>query len=145
MAALGALAVVVESRLRSGSLITADLAQELGREVGAVPGRVGTSAAAGTNQLLREGAQVIRSGQDVLDSLIGPGVMPGGHPAPGPELDPELASVLELVEGGAATLDAVAREGGLAAGPAGAALARLELIGRIRCDSAGRYRPSAPD
>lgn len=144
MAALGAMSVVVEARLRSGSLITADLAEQLGREVGAVPGRARTSSAAGTNQLLRDGAQLIRSGQDALDSLLGPGVRSVG-PKPAGELEPELAAVLELVEAGAGTLDAVAREGGIAASDAGAALARLELIGRIGCDLAGRYRPLAPD
>ena len=56
MAALGAMTVVVEARERSGSLITAEMAEDLGREVGAVPGRVGLLAAAGTNALLRDGA-----------------------------------------------------------------------------------------
>jgi DNA processing protein len=144
MAGLGALVVVVEGRMRSGSLITAELAEQLGRDVGAVPGRVRTSAAAGPNQLLRDGAQVIRSGQDVLDSLLGPGTRVGGFSAPGGDLEPELAVVLELVEGGATTLDSVSREGGISAAAAGGALARLELIGRIRSDSGGRYRP-APD
>lgn len=139
MAALGELVVVVEARRRSGSLITADLAQELGRELGAVPGRVRTSSAGGTNQLLRDGAQVIRSGQDALDSLLGAGVAEAKAAPPGPALDRELAEVLELVEGGAGNLDAVARGGGLAAGPAAAALTRLELLGYVSVDGSGRY------
>jgi DNA processing protein len=140
MAVLGAMTVVVEARGRSGSLITADLAEQLGREVGAVPGRVGASSSAGTNQLLRDGAQVIRSGQDVLDSLLGPGVQrvpsAGGE---GPPLNPELAAVLELVERGAANLDSISRQGGLAVSAAAVAIARLELLGFVRCDSSGRY------
>jgi DNA processing protein len=139
MAALGELVVVVEARHRSGSLITADLAGELGRELGAVPGRVRTSSAGGTNQLLRDGAQVIRSGQDVLDSLLGTGVAEAKAAAPGPVLEPHLAEVLELVEGGAGNLDAVAREAGLAADAAAVALTRLELLGYLSVDGSGRY------
>ena len=49
------------------------MAHDLGREVGAVPGQVGRSSAAGANALLRDGAQVIRDAEDVLDSLLGAG------------------------------------------------------------------------
>lgn len=143
MAALGELVVVVEARHRSGSLITADLAGELGRELGAVPGRVRTSSAAGTNQLLRDGAQVIRSGQDALDSLLGAGAAEARPAPPGPALDRELASVLELVEGGAGNLDAVAQGAGLAAGAAAVALTRLELLGYVSVEGSGRYERTA--
>jgi DNA processing protein len=142
MAALSAMTVVVEARERSGSQITAAMASDLGREVGAVPGRVGNATAAGTNALLRDGAQVIRGAQDVLDSLLDTGFprrrlpsSPGG----GSPLDPGLAAVLELVEGGAHGPDALATQGGLDPGDAAASLARLELLGYVRCDSAGRF------
>jgi DNA processing protein len=142
MAALSAMTVVVEARRRSGSLITAGMATALGREVGAVPGQVGSSAAAGTNSLLRDGAQVIRDADDVLDSLLGPGHErrerePLDRIA---ELEPELAVVLEQVEAGAGSPDAVARGSGLDADAAGAALVELELRGLVRSDSAGRVR-----
>jgi DNA processing protein len=141
MAALGAMTIVVEARARSGSLITSTMASDLGREVGAVPGRVGSSPAAGTNGLLRDGAQVIRDGQDVLDSLLGPGARRLAVEArTGPELDPDLAAVLELVERGAATQDEIARSAELGAGAVAAKLTRLELLGLLSCDSAGRYR-----
>ena len=144
MAALSAMTVVVEARHRSGSLITASLAGDLGREVGAVPGLVGSSAAAGTNALLREGAQVVRDADDVLDSLLGPGqVQRTGQGGRRAALDPELAAVLEQVEAGASGPDGVARGCGLDADSAGAALVKLELQGLVRCDSAGRFRPSA--
>lgn len=138
MAALGAMTVVVEARRRSGSLITVQLAADIGREIGAVPGRVGASSADGTNQLLRDGAQLIRSGQDVLDSLLGPGASVQGV-GEGPALEPELLRVLELVEGGAGNLDAVARNGALAASAAAVALTRLELLGYLSVDASGRY------
>jgi DNA processing protein len=145
MAALGAITVVVEARDRSGSLITAEMASDLGREVGAVPGRVGHSPAAGTNWLLRDGATVIRGAQDVLDSLGGIGlpVPERAVATPRQKLDPELASVVDAVERGAETLDAIARRTGLDPGPVAVAAARLELLGVLRCDTAGRYRQAA--
>jgi DNA processing protein len=73
MAALAGMTVVVEAAARSGSLGTADLAADLGRDLGAVPGPVTSSASAGPNDLLAAGAQVVRGAQDVLDALLGPG------------------------------------------------------------------------
>jgi DNA processing protein len=142
MAALGAMTIVVEARERSGSLITATMAQELGREVGAVPGQVGASVAAGANALLRDGAHLIRDGQDVLDTLLGPGVV-SLRTRTRPSLPDELRPVLEAVEGGAATADQIAVAAGLEPGDAASALTRLELLGLISADGAGRFRPSA--
>jgi DNA processing protein len=146
MAALAEITVVVEARERSGSLITAGMASDLGREVGAVPGQVGGSSAAGANGLLRDGAQVIRGAEDVLDSLVGAGALIDPVPpaeAAAERLDPELAAVLERVQLGDSGPDAVARESGLSADAAAGALVRLELRGLVRSDSAGRYRPAA--
>src|SRR4051794_7319378 len=142
MAALGAMTIVVEARERSGSLITAEMAQDLNREVGAVPGRVGSSPAAGTNALLRDGASVIRGADDVLDSMLGVGV--GAEVTRvvsprGPALEGDSARVLDLVERGAGTADALAHSSGLEPGPLAAALVQLELSGYLRSDSAGRY------
>ncbi len=140
MAALGRMTVVVEARERSGSLITATMAEELNREVGAVPGRVGSSPAAGTNALLHDGAHVIRGGRDVLDALIGPGAGRDRIATRrGPAVEAELAAVLDLIERGASSADALARASGLEPGPLAAALVRLELSGYLRSDSSGRY------
>ncbi len=140
MAALSRMTVVVEARERSGSLITAEMAHDLDREVGAVPGRVGSSPAAGTNALLRDGASVIRGAQDVLDSMIGVGFEPTRARARrGPALEPELGGVLSLVEEGSTSADALARASGLEPGPLAAALVQLELAGYLRSDPAGRY------
>lgn len=73
IAALAAMTVVVEAAARSGSLLTAVIAAELGRDVGAVPGPVNSRASAGPNDLLAGGACLVRDAQDVLDSLLGPG------------------------------------------------------------------------
>jgi DNA processing protein len=140
MAALGAMTLVVEARERSGSLITAEMAETLNRDVGAVPGLVGSSPAAGTNGLIRDGAALVRDAQDVLDSLLGPGAVKRTARRPvGPALEQELAGVLDLVERGSGTADSLARASGLAPGPLATALVRLELSGYLRRNGDGRY------
>jgi DNA processing protein len=150
MAAIGRMTIVVEARERSGSLITAEMAQDLDREVGAVPGLVGSSPAAGTNGLIHDGAHLIRGCQDVLDALLGPGATRrSGAPVPsGPRLEPKLADVLDLVERGACSADALARASRMEPGPLAAALLSLELSGYVRSDSSGCYQRTtlrAPD
>jgi DNA processing protein len=142
MAALGAMTVVVEGRERSGSLITANLAAEGGREVGAVPGRVGAATAAGPNALLHQGAHVVRGGEDVLDVLWGIGAQPPAEVQDISPVDvpPALAAVLAEVENGEATLDAVACGAGLDPMEAAEALSMLEVAGLVSCDSAGWWR-----
>jgi DNA processing protein len=137
MAALASMTVVVEAADPSGSLITADLANELGRAVGAVPGPVTSRASAGTNRLIFEGAAVVRDAQDVLDRLCGVGA-PDVRNA-GPPLDDVAAGLLDLVEAGCDTLDAVATQATVPAGQVAVGLATLELLGYVRTDAAGRY------
>ena len=69
IAALSQGTLVVEAALQSGSLITARLASELGREVYAIPGSIHSVQARGCHALLREGAKLVESAQDVLDGL----------------------------------------------------------------------------
>lgn len=66
--------LVVEARERSGSLITADLALEQGKEVGAVPGRPCDSLYMGCNQLIQQGAKCILDAEDVLEEILGSGI-----------------------------------------------------------------------
>jgi DNA processing protein len=137
MAALAGMTVVVEAAARSGSLITADLAADLGRDLGAVPGPVNSRASAGPNSLLAGGACLVRDAQDVLDALLGPGARRLDRA--GPALDPALAAALAAVEAGAATCDAVATSLDLPGPEAAAALARLELLGYLTCSTMGVY------
>ncbi len=140
MAALGSLVVIVEAALPSGSLITAREALDIGRSVGAVPGRVDARIAEGSNQLLRDGAAVIRDARDALDELVGVGAE--RLPSRAPSLEPLLAEVLDLVEGGAGTVDQVAVDCGIEAGEAAVALARLELLGYISAGPVGGFTRS---
>jgi DNA processing protein len=140
MAALAGMTVVVEAATRSGSLITMDLAADLGRDLGAVPGSVTSRASAGPNALLASGAHVIRGAQDVLDAMLGPGNRQLDRSGGGAGvLDPELEGVLAAVETGATTCDAVANVTGLSGPTAGAALSRLEVLGFVSCSSLGIY------
>jgi DNA processing protein len=140
MAALGSVTVVVEAAERSGTLITADCAADLGRDVAAVPGQVTTTAAAGTNSLIRNGAALVTGAQDVLDLLYGVGAREVPS-TPTPELEPSEQRVLELVARGAG-LDELGRETGLAASAVRSTLARLELGGLLRRTPSGAYVPA---
>ena len=137
MAAIAGMTVVVEAAVRSGSLITADLAADLGRDLGAVPGPVNSRASAGPNNLLAGGACLVRDAQDVLDAMLGPGTRPLQRT--GAALDPALAAVLAAVEAGEATCDAVATSLDLSGPEVAAALARLELLGYLNCSTMGLY------
>ena len=137
IAALAGMTVVVEAAERSGSLITADLAADLGRDVGAVPGPVGSRLSAGPNALLAGGACLVRDAQDVLDSMLGPGVQ--RIERAGPELDDAQQAGLEALESGCQTCDAVATQLGISAAEAAAALTDLEQLGYLTCSLVGVY------
>jgi DNA processing protein len=137
---------VIEAAERSGSLITARFAEDLGREVGAVPGRVTSRIAAGSNALLFDGAQVVRDASDVLDLVFGAGNWTGPAPGPDPaaDLEPPARRVLEAVERGLPPEAAIAA-GGLSPAEGRAALGRLEVLGLVRRDALGSYeRAAAP-
>ena len=140
MAALGAITVVVEAAQPSGSLITARQALGLHREVGAIPGPVTSRVSQGTNGLIVDGAALIRGAQDVLDRLLGVGIEAVRRR--GPPLEPALARVAEAVELGSSTCDAVALALSTSPEQTAVALARLELLGYLRTDAAGRYARS---
>jgi DNA processing protein len=137
MAALAGMTVVVEAAERSGSLITADLAADLGRDLGAVPGPVGSRCSVGTNNLLAGGACVVRDAQDVLDAMLGVGAR--RIERSGPALEHVQMRALAAVEMGADTCDAIATELDLSGAEAAAALAGLEALGYVSCSLVGAY------
>jgi DNA processing protein len=135
IAALGMMTVVVEAAERSGSLITAEVAADLGRDVGAVPGPVTSWRAKGVNALLHDGAMLIRDAGDVLDAIGIDREPPAGVEA---GLDARLASLLRAVGSGRDTLAALAGSPDQAQGTL-AALTELELLGLLRRVPGGRY------
>jgi DNA processing protein len=137
--------VVVEAALRSGSLITAHIAQEAGREVFAVPGSPLDPRARGGNDLIRQGAVLVETAADVLDNLpmepaplrtlkpgFGEPVLPGleGHTAV--EHKPEaMSEVLSLLSPEPTMVDDLVRRCQLSPSVTVAVLLELELAGRI--------------
>ncbi|HEV8436769.1 MAG TPA: DNA-processing protein DprA [Methylomirabilota bacterium] len=138
--------VVVEAAEKSGALITARLAAELGREVMAVPGRVTAAQSRGAHALIRDGAALVRDGQDVIDELparwrqcVRP---PAAHAAEEPRRGADTAegvgdageerALLEAVGEEPVTMDDVIERSGLASGRVAALLVGLELQGRVR-------------
>lgn len=142
MAALAGVCVVVEGASRSGTRVTADEALELGgRELGAVPGSVHSGLSALPNELIRDGAALIRDRQDLLDLALGPGVVDVRRS--GPALEPILRDALAVVAGdGGATCDGVAHQLDCDGPTAAVLLARLELLGYAEASFSGRFTPS---
>lgn len=135
MAALAGTTIIVEGTHRSGTQHTAREAGELGREVAAVPGPVNSPLSELPNQLLHDGAAVVRGPQDLLDLTVGVGVV--AIASAGPPLDDQLRRVLAAVEAGATTGDAVAVAVGAPGGRVAIDLARLELMGCLATDAGG--------
>jgi DNA processing protein len=140
--------VIVEAALRSGSLVTARRAADQGREVFAVPGHPLDPRAEGTNMLLKQGATLITSAQDVLDALSPQiGSRPAGMEAGSQQLEPppvedeglssslppEAAQLVALQALGAApvSIDELARATGLPIRALSGILIELALAGRI--------------
>lgn len=138
IAGLAQMTIVVEAAERSGSLITAEMAQDLGRTVAAVPGTVTNPMAAGTNALLRDGAELVRGAQDVLDALLGPGArcVPTGPDVS--RLEPRLRGLLDRLGARPATSAALLGAGEDADGVV-AGLVELELLGLARKVPGGAY------
>jgi DNA processing protein len=147
MAALARMTIVVEGAEGSGSLITAGFAEDLGRDVGAVPGQVTNPLAAGPNRLLSEGAAMVRSAADVLDVLYGPGehsqappavaAVQAGQPAMVGRLDARLRRLLEAVETGTGAVEDLAASAEVAEVLAG--LSELEFLGFVTRGPGGDY------
>lgn len=147
--------VVIEAAHRSGSLITARNALDQGREVMAVPGHPMDARAAGCNQLIRDGAILVRNSQDVADALQPDGLAEQPAPRPEPQIQasPAVATRSGRDTGGPVQLEArilsrltpspteendLIRDLGVTAATASAAILSLELQGRLTRLAGGR-------
>lgn len=158
--------VAVESPLKSGTLITTSLALEAGRAVMAVPGRIDSQASAGCFRLLRDGARMVTSVEDVLEELgelfpkreidgkrdvAAAPVRPAGArpstaraakvPPPEAKMTLEEAAVLRNVPADGISVDALVRATGLAAARMNVILVALRLKRRIRFLAGNRVAP----
>ena len=142
--------LVVEAAPASGSLITARLAGEQGREVMAIPGSIHSPMSRGCHQLIKQGAKLVETAQDVLEELGRlPGLLTAQTPPPSPSANAELFS--ENEEGDEGRLlnalghtpcdsDTLALRSGLTTDVLCAILTTLELAGKIACLPGGRYQ-----
>ncbi len=130
--------LVVEATLRSGSLITARLAADAGREVFAVPGSIHSPLSKGCHKLIREGAKLVESAQDVLEELH---LAPRSAAAtPTAALTPEQTALLDALGFDPVDLDALALRTGREAGALSAALLELELAQHVERLPGNRYQ-----
>jgi len=127
--------IVVEAGVNSGALITAHHALEQGREVFAVPGRVHARYSEGSNRLIKAGAKLVESWEDVLSELIPHLRRPGPRktaPPPQPTLTPAEEQVFTILADGPLHIDALIVRAGLAGGRVASALVGLEMKGLVR-------------
>ena len=155
--ALGTL--VVEAGLRSGSLITARCASEQGREVFAIPGSINNPLARGCHQLIRDGARLTESAEEIIAALsalaasLGDrlrarlGSAPGSaadtgaavESTPTGSRDPDYVRLLEALGHDESSLDELAARTGLAVSALSSMLLVLELEGDVRPGRGGKY------
>ena len=121
--------LVVEAALQSGSLITARQAAEQGREVFAIPGSIHSPQARGCHALIRQGAKLVESSQDILEELRVPDPFAQPRtPTPVPQDEDELLALMGFDPVG---LDALQARCGLDTATLQARLLELELDGHI--------------
>ena len=136
--------VVIEAAPRSGSLITARLAAEMGREVMAVPGSPLDPRAQGCNGLIRDGATLIQNAADVLEmvrpSTVARVASPAEpyHPVPSEPGEDERRAVEQLLGPSPVPVDELVRLSGLPSGAVQLVLLELDLAGRIDRHAGGK-------
>lgn len=136
--------LVVEAARYSGSLITARLAAESGREVFAIPGSIHSPLARGCHRLIKDGARLVEEAADVLAELRIALPQEAGAPAraaapPAPVLDKEYEMLLDALGFEPATMDALVARTNLPSGSVASMLLILELQGRVAALPGGRY------
>lgn len=142
--------VVVEATRRSGSLITANLALEQGREVFAIPGRVDSLKSEGTHRLLKDGAKLVHSVDDIMEELFaavssGSGVGPSSPGKPtgaGKEFDltEEEKKVMSVLGVYPLSIDEIIHRSAFAAAKVSEVLLLLELKGAVECLPGKQYK-----
>jgi DNA processing protein len=136
--------LVVEATLQSGSLITARLAAEQGRDVFALPGSIHSPFSKGCHRLIRDGAKLVDAAQDILEELAVPVPTPDAvAPAraeSGTTGDPDTESVLAALGHSPVDVDTLVERTGRPAAAIVAALVTLELDGRAAALPGGRWQ-----
>jgi len=127
---LSSAVLVVEAKAKSGALITADSALEQGRDVFAVPGNADAARSQGTNGLLKQGAKLVTSAEDILNELK---ISHSPRPvAKALDLAPEEGKIYSLLEGEGLAVDDLIEQSGLSTQQALSALTMLEMKGIVK-------------
>lgn len=136
--------VIVEAARKSGSLITARLAVEQGREVFAVPGSIQSQKSAGTHALIKQGAKLVEHAGDILEEIgprVGVEISPEiqrkkaarpEHARPSKSLDPDASKVLAALEPYPTHIDDLVRKLAMDPGKLAGILLQLELTGTVK-------------
>jgi len=133
--------LVVEATLASGSLITARLAGEQGREVFAIPGSIHSPFSKGCHRLIRDGAKLVETAQDVLDELAVQGLRPAPAVATsGTPIVESHRAIVTALGGDPCDLDTLIGRTQLSAEALAAALVELEIEGHIAALPGGRWQ-----
>jgi DNA processing protein len=128
--------LVVEAATRSGSLITARTALDQGRDVFAIPGSIHSPLSKGCHDLIKQGAKLVESAQDILVE-IGLGAAASGKAA---RTRPPPDPLLDAMGYSPVTMDQIAHFTGLGAAALGASLSRLEIEGRVAALAGGLFQ-----
>ncbi len=137
--------LVVEAATHSGSLITARLASEQGREVFAIPGSIHNPLARGCHRLIRQGAKLVETTADILEELgnmvsLDGHASPREHPAHEPvELDSDYSLLLESMGYDPVSVDTIVEQSGLTTEEVSSMLLVLELQDRVASMPGGLY------
>jgi DNA processing protein len=131
--------LVVEASLQSGSLITARLAMEQGRDVFAIPGSIHTPQSRGCHKLIKQGAKLVESAQDILDEL--PGRIIAATPAQASiPRSGEQANLLDLIGNDPVSMDVICARSGLTVSQLSAMLLTYELEGHLATLPGGLFQ-----
>lgn len=138
--------LVVEAALQSGSLITARLATDNGREVFAVPGSIHNPAARGCHALIRQGAKLVETAAHVLEELAGllpehrePTAYPATGTAQAAPADAQHAAILDALGYDPATTDQLVERTGFPAAEVSSILLLLEMQGHVSSGAGGLF------
>ncbi len=123
--------LVVEAALSSGSLITARYAGEQGREVFAIPGSIHSPLSKGCHKLIREGAKLVQTAQDILEELGMGGSGAGAASDVASASSPDEGKLLAALGGDPVGVDRLVEHTGMTTDVVMATLTRLELDGRV--------------
>jgi len=124
--------IVVEAGFKSGALITAQFALDQGRELFAVPGHPGSERSAGTNNLIKQGARLLTSAQDVFDEIPRlAGEITATRAKEKPDLTDMERRMVDLLSGGPLQIDQFCRQAGLSVSESLEYLLALELKGIV--------------